>query len=63
VPGEEEVSDNKQIKCCKCGRLTGTKFKELWYPDDPGAKLKCGKCGRWSTLADLGIIGMPLTHA
>jgi uncharacterized protein YbaR (Trm112 family) len=43
----------RQIVCPKCKGKTGIKRSQLWYPEQPAARLKCRKCGEWSRMDEL----------
>jgi DNA-directed RNA polymerase subunit M/transcription elongation factor TFIIS len=43
------------MNCPKCSKRMGTRKRDLWYPEQPEARLKCDKCGEWSTMRELGI--------
>jgi hypothetical protein len=51
--------DRKPVKCPKCQKNTGIRYRELWTPGDPSARLKCRECGEWSTMAECGICAAP----
>ncbi len=62
TPGGKPAEPDKpkpraHICCLKCGRLMSVRYCDLWSPDDPVAKVKCDKCGAWSTLAELNLVG------
>lgn len=45
----------QKLKCPVCAKLMTIRRKDLWYPDQSGARAKCSECGEWSTMAELGI--------
>jgi hypothetical protein len=45
----------KPLICPVCTRRMSKKRKDLLYPEQPEARLKCDKCGTWATMRALGV--------